>query len=144
MVESVGWLKPPSSSSLPAPSTATSSGTWIFPLRHTWRSCRAKPSHAQKPAATSAGGFDQERDAVALGGDGTTHGQSAKDLNFQATQSPTALFFLKLTQPHPNHMKSTRSLLFILLLTTIGGLHAEEGWRCLFNGKDLAGWKPNA
>ena len=41
-------------------------------------------------------------------------------------------------------MKPIRSLVLILLLTAAVSLHAEEGWRDLFNGKDLTGWKANA
>ena len=40
-------------------------------------------------------------------------------------------------------MKSIRSILLILLLTAAVSLRAEEGWRELFNGKDLTGWKAN-
>jgi len=40
-------------------------------------------------------------------------------------------------------MKSISSLLLTFLLTAAVSLHAEEGWRDLFNGKDLTGWKAN-
>ena len=40
-------------------------------------------------------------------------------------------------------MKSIRSIFLILILTAAVSLHAEVGWRDLFNGKDLTGWKPN-
>jgi len=40
-------------------------------------------------------------------------------------------------------MKLIRTLLLIVILTHAVSLHADEGWRDLFNGKDLTGWKAN-
>jgi len=47
-------------------------------------------------------------------------------------------------QPNSKTKKPIRSLVLILLLTAAVSLHAEEGWRDLFNGKDVTGWKANA
>ena len=39
---------------------------------------------------------------------------------------------------------STFSLLTVLSLAFAPALRAEEGWKSMFNGKDLSGWKSNA
>jgi len=41
-------------------------------------------------------------------------------------------------------MKSIRSILLLLAFSAAASLHAEEGWRELFNGRDRTGWKANA
>ncbi len=41
-------------------------------------------------------------------------------------------------------MKSIRSILLMFAFSAAASLHAEEGWRELFNDRDLTGWKANA